>query len=435
MDNSRSEAIVVEGKNPEEALQAACDRLKTTPNQVEYEVVEGGRPGVFGFLKGRTVKVRVWKKSATQRMIAELVQGLFTRMGVETELKVTQADDGYDIELASSDADGLLIGRGGETLKALQHIVSRMVGQKDEELRVRLDVAGYRKRRHDQLRRKAKDLAERALSTHRDALTEPLPADERRIVHMALAEDGRVETHALGDGQVKRVAISPLAGARATGGDRPARGRSRGGRAEGEGAGERRSPSSHARRSSSSSDRAERSDRSTRSDRPERRERSDRPERSDRYARPGRPSRGRGRGSREEGESSGVRHGRSTEGSREAVMARSGAEGRPPRRSPATRWDADVTRDDEAEVMAATAAAAAAATPAPDETPVENGGEEKYDHRRPRRRSLPSANESYFTIPETVEEPKEPSDEAQPEDDSAAPLTWGRKRRAARGRR
>ena len=214
-----TDAIVVEGRNVDEALQAACDKLNTTPNQVEHEVVESGKSGMLGFLKGRTVKVRVWQKTAAQRMITEKVQGLFEHMGVSVETRVTQAEDAYEIEIETEDSDGLLIGRGGETLKALQHLISRMVGNQDETLRVRVDVAGYCKRRHEQLRRKARDLAERALSNNRDALTEPLPADERRIVHMELTDDARVETRAIGTGQVKRVAISVTGQRSGNGGD------------------------------------------------------------------------------------------------------------------------------------------------------------------------------------------------------------------------
>ncbi|MCK4302863.1 MAG: Jag N-terminal domain-containing protein, partial [Candidatus Eisenbacteria sp.] len=210
MERKTEEGIIIEGKNEEEALQAACDRLNSTPNQVEYEVLESGKGGVLGLFKGKSVRIRVWEKSAAQRLITEIVKQLFEKMGIDVDYRITQAEDAYEVDLQTSDADGLLIGRGGDTLKALQHLVSRMVGQRDENIRVRVDVAGYRKRSHEQLRRKALDLAERALSGGRDALSELLPADERRIVHLTLAENDKVTTRAIGDGQVKRVAVCPV---------------------------------------------------------------------------------------------------------------------------------------------------------------------------------------------------------------------------------
>ncbi len=392
MDNPRRDAIVVEGRNAEEALQAACDRLNTTPNQVEYEVVDEGRSGVLGFLKGRTLKVRVWKKSQAQRMIAELVGGMFSRMGVETELKVTRAEDAYEVDLETSDADGLLIGRGGETLKALQHLVSRMVGQKDETLRVRLDVAGYRRRRHEQLRRKARDLAERALTTQRDAVTEPLPADERRIVHLALAEDERVETRALGDGAIKRVAVSPMAGARPSEDRGASGGRGRGGRSD-------RSTSGRDDRGRSGRGRRSSSERG--SSRPSRRPRGGRGRRDD--VRPAARDDGYDRDEREPAE------------------PRSSRERRPRRRSEEHR---------EEPVVAATQAPQGVE----DQTSDEARGPEKPDHRRPRKSRRTSPEDSYFNIPSSVEDDDVDGENSE-EDGEKSPITWGRKRRPSRGRR
>ena len=209
MQKQAEDTVVIEGKNVEEALQAACDRLETTPNQVEYEVVDENRGGgMFGFLRGRSVRVKVWKKSEAQRMIHGIVRELFERMQVNVEHRVLRADDAYEVEIETQESDGLLIGRGGDTLKALQHLISRMVGQQDETIRVRVDVAGYRKRRIEQLRKKAHDLAERARSSSRDVMTEPLPADERRIVHLELADMEGISTRAVGEGHTKRVAVS-----------------------------------------------------------------------------------------------------------------------------------------------------------------------------------------------------------------------------------
>lgn len=231
MERDQEKGIVVEGKNVEEALQAACDMLDTTPNQVDYEVRESGHGGMLGFLKGKTYKVRVWAKSASEKMLEELVSGLFKRLQFKVDLTITRTDEAYEIDIETDGADGLLIGRGGETLTGLQHLISRMAGQREEGIRVRVDVAGYRKRRHEQLRRTARDLAARALSSGREIMTEPLPADERRIVHMALAEDARVETRALGDAPVKRVTIVPRARGRSSAGREP-RGRGQDGRAQ-----------------------------------------------------------------------------------------------------------------------------------------------------------------------------------------------------------
>jgi len=218
-DNSATE-VFCEGRNVEEALQAACDKLNTTPNQVEYEVIEGGSGGgVLGFLKGRVTKIRVWKKSVAERRLADLLKGFFAVLDLNLDFEIEKVDDAYEIDIRTDGSDGLLIGRGGETLAALQHLISRMASHLDEDLRVRVDVAGYRKRRQDQLRRKARELADRSVASGKEMTTELLPADERRVVHLALGDDPRVETRAVGEGLTKRVMVVPVQG-RAGGGER-----------------------------------------------------------------------------------------------------------------------------------------------------------------------------------------------------------------------
>gem|GEM_PF-297014 len=411
METHTEACVYREGKNVEEALQAACDALSTTPNQVEYEVVESGRGGVLGFLKGRQVKIRVWEKSATQRLVAEIVKELFAKMQLNVEINVTRGEDAYEINLETSDSDGLLIGRGGDTLKALQHLISRMVGHQDESARVRVDVAGYRKRRQDQLCRKARDLAERALSMGRDIMTEPLPADERRIVHLALAEDDRVETRAVGEGQIKRVAVCSASGRS----ERPRGGRRspmRQGRGGGNGSGRRERDDRGNRGGRGRSNRTPREEfrEDRNSDRNERGNRSAKGEHDDNRSR-GRSSRDseyRGRGSRANRDS------REGAGANEPNRVNDRAE-RSPRRPPRTRPG---TKETSGERRSERSRQTTPAAPRPDEShPAKS----------------PAAQESYFNIPATVD-----SKEADPGDDKNgedAPLTFGRRRRPGRGRR
>jgi spoIIIJ-associated protein len=306
MEQQNPDEVFCEGRNEEEALQAACDRLNTTPNQVEYEVVESGTAGgVLGFLKGRAVRIRVWKKPETQRKLNELMRGFCEVSGLGLTYQIARIEDGYEVVFETDGSDGLLIGRGGETLAALQHLISRMASRSDETLHVRVDVAGYRRRRQDQLRRSALDLADRALGSGREMVTEPLPADERRVVHLALAEDPRVQTRAIGEGLTKRVAVVPSGsggggavsrdegtGPRPRGrGGRPGRseGRGRGPRSQGGRPGESRPASGRSRPPARSSD-ERRPDRSERPSepRPERYERSSEP-RPERVERPSEP--------------------------------------------------------------------------------------------------------------------------------------------------
>ncbi len=410
MQKQAEDTVVIEGKNLDEALQAACDRLDTTPNQVEYEVVNEGRSGgVLGFLRGRSVKVKVTRKSVAQRMIHEIVAGLFERMRMNVEHKVLRGEDAYEIEIETEDSDGLLIGRGGDTLKALQHLISRMVGQQDETVRVRVDVAGYRKRRTEQLRKKAHDLAERARGSSRDVMSEPLPADERRILHLALADDDSVSTRAVGDGQTKRVAVSAAGSGRRSG--------------SGSNGGPRRRSSGGGRGRSERGDRGDRGDRGQSRRRPRRRDdRRDEPrvardvsdapdmERRDSEAPSDRPSRGRDRD-----------------------RGRSRDRGRDRDRRPAADRGRDRDRDRDRQPAAA----------AREEKPEQVAEKEREPEfgRRGRGRGKPTGlTDSYFNIPATVEDDKADGAEGKESGSDKASeektdITWGRRRRPGRGRR
>ena len=114
------------------------------------------------------------------------------------------------IDITGEDS-GLLIGRRGETLRALQFLVSLAVrnGLDNEPVRVLLDVERYRERRYNSLNELALRVADKVASTGRAISLEPMPAAERRVVHMALSEHPRVSTESSGIGESRQVTISP----------------------------------------------------------------------------------------------------------------------------------------------------------------------------------------------------------------------------------
>lgn len=104
----------------------------------------------------------------------------------------------------------VLIGRHGRTLEALQTLVSLLVSRKlGFRYPVSIDVEGYKSRRHDKVVSMAKSAASRAVSQDRSVALPPMSAYERRLVHIALREDDRIETHSEGADPERRVVISP----------------------------------------------------------------------------------------------------------------------------------------------------------------------------------------------------------------------------------
>lgn len=141
-----------------------------------------------------------------------LVSELMRRMGYQAEV-VGEIDrtDGEATVSVRADVEGLLIGRRGQTLDALEHIVNRMVftGEPTSDSRVQLDVGGYRARRREALLELADRLKVRAITQGRRVQVSPMSQRDRGILQGALAGDETIETRVLGSGFYRRVLIAP----------------------------------------------------------------------------------------------------------------------------------------------------------------------------------------------------------------------------------
>lgn len=151
------------------------------------------------------------RDAEAEQLVAEVLDYFLATMGVvaETYVRDDTEDGSLVFEIEGEDA-GLLIGRRGETLQALQFlvrmVVSRQLGRKAY---VVIDVEDYRQRRADMLQRLARRTAGRVASSGRSSALDPMPPGERRIVHMSLASNKRVRTESEGEGNQRRVVILP----------------------------------------------------------------------------------------------------------------------------------------------------------------------------------------------------------------------------------
>lgn len=135
---------------------------------------------------------------------------LLKAMGFEAKVSATAEEDRVDVTAEVSTGDELLTGPKGEVRQALQHLLNRMVNRGEgSRYHLQLEINDFWKRREDELREMAARLAEEAISTGAEVVTEYLNAQERRIIHVTLREDPRVKTYALGDGMIKRLAVAP----------------------------------------------------------------------------------------------------------------------------------------------------------------------------------------------------------------------------------
>ena len=148
-----------------------------------------------------------------QTTLAELLAKMAVTATVQATWSVADdPDDGTRPLILDVQGDdlGLLIGRNGETLTALQYILRLMLNRQIEpEVSIVVDVQGHKRRREEQLRRLAQKMAEQVVQRHRTLSLEPMPAHERRIIHLELRNHPQVRTESTGDGSHRKVTIVP----------------------------------------------------------------------------------------------------------------------------------------------------------------------------------------------------------------------------------
>lgn len=198
------------GRNVEEAVEAALAELGVGREQVDVQVLEEAESrGFLGIVKHREVRVRVRRKLSRTDLAAEFIRQVGDYM--ELPLKVTAVEDQEKILVdVEGEELGLLIGRRGQTLEALQYLTGAVVNRATTERKpVVVDVQGYRRRRRESLERLARRMAERVARTGREVILDPMSPQDRRVVHVALQVDPRVATASEGEEPFRKVVITP----------------------------------------------------------------------------------------------------------------------------------------------------------------------------------------------------------------------------------
>ena len=143
-------------------------------------------------------------------MVRGLASGLLEQMKFAGSVSADKTPHGIRVGIDAGEMDQYLIGKDGETLSAFQHLLGRMIRAKmpqESPPRVEVDAAGFRDRQIENLKQMARELMDQARESGEEVTTEPLPASERRIVHLEVAESKGMETVTIGDGYFKRVVI------------------------------------------------------------------------------------------------------------------------------------------------------------------------------------------------------------------------------------
>lgn len=214
------DVLEVHGKTVDEATEHALQELGISREKVQITVLKEGKHGILG-IGSEEALIRVEPLTSNvdddlSTRTKRVVETLLNKLGIEASVtlknsllsdvdKTDQSRLTFDIK---GEDLGILIGRRGQTLASLQHIVRLIMAHqtKNQQL-IMLDIEGYRQRRYRALQKLAQRIAEQVQSQKSSFTLEPMPAFERRVIHLALADHPEVVTESTGEGETRKVVI------------------------------------------------------------------------------------------------------------------------------------------------------------------------------------------------------------------------------------
>ena len=216
----KKNTIVMTAKTVEDAIELALKQLDVNREEVEIDVVSRGKPGLLG-IGSEEAKVSVSivdfgpdeVAGDVVKTVSHILDNLLSLMGVDAVSTLRRAigeDDGGPVFNIEGEDSGLLIGRGGETLRGLQFLVNFManvqLGFRPNSI---IDVGEYQERRKKSLQNMARNVSLEVAQTGRSITLEPMSAYDRRLVHLALSDNPEVVTQSAGSGTDRQVVVSP----------------------------------------------------------------------------------------------------------------------------------------------------------------------------------------------------------------------------------
>ena len=225
-----AKTIISEGRTTNEAIEKGLKELNVSRKKVEIKVLENeDKRSFFSILAPRVVKVEMTLKESVEEKeikpkkeivlteeeqekasdnLEKFLQELKKELPEDTRYSIRKEKDAIYVDLNSPNL-GFLIGYRGETLYAMQNILTAVAGKGiDNRVRVILDIEGYKAKREKTLEELAEKVAKTVISTGKSVKLEPMQAYERKIIHSELQGNSKVETNSIGEEPYRRIVVS-----------------------------------------------------------------------------------------------------------------------------------------------------------------------------------------------------------------------------------
>jgi spoIIIJ-associated protein len=199
--------ITVTGKSIEDAVKSGLEQLNATKDQVTIQVIDEPSKGLFGLIGAKDAKVELELKVDALSETIHFLDEILQLMQLEVKIEQEKEDEAILLNLSGSEL-GILIGRRGQTLDALQYLVNIVANRySTSHLRIILDAENFRSRRKKTLQQLALRLAERVTKTGKEVILEPMSPLERKVIHSYLQDHPKVKTYSKGEEPNRRVVI------------------------------------------------------------------------------------------------------------------------------------------------------------------------------------------------------------------------------------
>ena len=241
-------AVEIDGKTIDEAIEKACSDFGVSRDKLHIEIISEGTSGFLGLLGSKKAKIKaslmslemtidtppspsktITKAKKHEESVAPaslekaadqsgetvalraktILEGILAGMGIHTPVSVEETEDSILLNI-QGDGGGLLIGRRGQNLDAIQYIVNKAANRSANGRKmIIIDTEAYRKRREESLISLAEKLGEKVKKTKKAITVSHMNAHDRRIIHMALQNDESLTTKSRGEGEYRKILIIP----------------------------------------------------------------------------------------------------------------------------------------------------------------------------------------------------------------------------------
>ncbi|WP_455088909.1 RNA-binding cell elongation regulator Jag/EloR [Peptoanaerobacter stomatis] len=206
------EYIQISGKTRQEAIEKAIEKLGVDESKLDIQVVDEGSKGFLG-IGAKDYIIKVKKILDREDLIREFLEKVFKSMDTVCDINIVQTEENTRVEIKGEDA-AMFIGKRGESLDSLQMLTNIVVSKAlDSHEKIILDIENYREKREKSLIAYAKKMAKKVIFQRRNIKLEPMNPYERRVIHYALQDDGRINTFSEGEEPNRRIVLSLKKGA------------------------------------------------------------------------------------------------------------------------------------------------------------------------------------------------------------------------------